>query len=612
MDRTDDGGFQFTRARGARRGRFSKDSRVTWFQFTRARGARLFQCGDAPLYGGFNSRAHGARDITAGGTARDTAFQFTRARGARPRTDPLPYIAGILFQFTRARGARQDTPVELPLEAFRFNSRAHGARDSFRSAGSRARSCFNSRAHGARDSSASVKPGWHDVSIHARTGRATGLGTYRPGRYLFQFTRARGARLNTAKPAAIGRSFQFTRARGARPDVPRQGRQGTSCFNSRAHGARDRPVRDYSTSLSVSIHARTGRATKKPDEWRGMGGFNSRAHGARDWKNKVPFLKALQFQFTRARGARPFADPEDDEEEVSIHARTGRATPGRASRARCTCFNSRAHGARDRRASLLPQPQQGFNSRAHGARDSPGSTANRSHLRFNSRAHGARDSGRTARGALRSCFNSRAHGARDSTSTCPVTPAMFQFTRARGARPSWRRAWTRSRCFNSRAHGARDKCRGGERTNHGVSIHARTGRATSVATPFIVEHRFQFTRARGARLADRRIYVPYGRTFQFTRARGARRQASPSTSRRAVSIHARTGRATRTRGRRTGGRRFNSRAHGARDRVAYWWQQEAVFQFTRARGARQWWSGFIVLAIDNRMFIRPHTGPFRS
>ena len=76
--------------------------------------------------------------------------------------------------------------------------------------------------------------------------------------------------------------------------------------------------------------------------------------------------------------------------------------------------------------------------------------------------------------------------------------------------------------------------------------------------------------------------------FQFTRARGARPMSlDKSVKGHRVSIHARTGRATSrpVLGKRAGG--FNSRAHGARDRLKIIYRLIlAQFQFTRARGAR--------------------------
>ena len=55
------------------------------------------------------------------------------------------------------------------------------------------------------------------------------------------------------------------------------------------------------------------------------------------------------FQFTRPRGARRV-----------VGCRVGR---------RVACFNSRAHGGRDRRGPQAARHGSRFNSRAHGGRD---------------------------------------------------------------------------------------------------------------------------------------------------------------------------------------------------------------------------------------------------
>ena len=80
---------------------------------------------------------------------------------------------------------------------------------------------------------------------------------------------------------------------------------------------------------AVSIHARTGRATCRVGEVSlNPSGFNSRAHGARDMGGAVgSFGSGGAFQFTRARGARQVGGgSKENRLEVSIHARTGRAT----------------------------------------------------------------------------------------------------------------------------------------------------------------------------------------------------------------------------------------------------------------------------------------------
>ena len=120
--------FQFTRPRGARRGRSDQTHGRRLFQFTRPRGAR--QKGQSPHHQlpGFNSRAREGRDLAqnveaqagsvsihapARGATSPGAlhshcrqFQFTRPRGARLDWHPL-LTAMDWFQFTRPRGARR-------------------------------------------------------------------------------------------------------------------------------------------------------------------------------------------------------------------------------------------------------------------------------------------------------------------------------------------------------------------------------------------------------------------------------------------------------------------------------------------------------------------------
>ena len=249
---------------------------------------------------------------------------------------------------------------------------------------------------------------------------------------MFQFTRARGARLLPPSGSFQCLLFQFTRARGARPVR-----------------VQHRVVR------GVSIHARTGRATYAPDLRKAQYGFNSRAHGARDTSDFKPgcaarfqFTRArgarlfsaissprrFQFQFTRARGARHGVHEQLHRWRVSIHARTGRATGGNHVRVCDVRFQfTRARGARPRgrvdsrqvRVSIHARTgratphharhgwRHGFNSRAHGARDLTFEDAKRAEGGFNSRAHGARDWTRPSPRRAIPSFNSRAHGARD-------------------------------------------------------------------------------------------------------------------------------------------------------------------------------------------------------
>ena len=474
-----------------------------------------------PCWGcGFNSRAHGARDRAVTMAETTTVFQFTRARGARPCCPRRPRRTRSFN--SRAHGARDVRRDGQATHRLRFNSRAHGARDwaenrymlyhngfNSRAHGARDTSapppcspklCFNSRAHGARDHRPGIPLGLRTVSIHARTGRATldppagvprgrvsihartGRATaywsLRERGFTFQFTRARGARLNLRLPGggrtvsihartgratgrwfywAIKRLFQFTRARGAR------------------RTRRDAQPR----ALDVSIHARTGRATRPTASPPSPPiRFNSRAHGARDMTS--PSFRTCRCGFnSRAHGARDLLRRRLVRAlDVSIHARTGRATHA---------------------MFVASSSQSGFNSRAHGARDG----LNRHYSHFSTfqftRARGARH----AVDKLREAMSNVSIHARTGRATLLHVViedfTEFQFTRARGARPLPLPPGIRQASFNSRAHGARDLGRPPEEEDLPVSIHARTGRATICPDGRRSRPRFQFTRARGAR-----------------------------------------------------------------------------------------------------------------
>ena len=186
--------------------------------------------------------------------------------------------------------------------------------------------------------------------------------------------------------------------------------------------------------------------------------FNSRAHGGRDTRPSPTSMWAW-FQFTRPRGARPlrgpslprwrkfqFTRPRGARQravrlphvllEVSIHAPTGGATACRtAGLPRVICFNSRAHGGRDK-------PRAGGGD------------------------------------SLVVSIHAPTGGATAAPSRKSRRASSFQFTRPRGAR-----------------HPASHRCCGCCR----VSIHAPTGGATrGVAGLLPREHRFN-SRAHGGR-----------------------------------------------------------------------------------------------------------------
>ena len=210
-------------------------------------------------------------------------------------------------------------------------------------------------------------------------------------------------------------------------------------------------------------------------------------------------MAADAFQFTRPRGAR---------RRLQRHALA------------VVCFNSRAHGGRDR-----PSPTRGtgtsrFNSRAHGGRDRErldgmsvgfvsihaptGGATRRAHTLWSrgvfqfTRPRGARLGCQQSHDVLLS-FNSRAHGGRDS---------MYSYPSAAIPR------------FNSRAHGGRDRYGDVARLMRRVSIHAPTGGATWLVDCLRNIQGFN-SRAHGGR-DSRRASVSSATRFQFTRPRGAR------------------------------------------------------------------------------------------
>ena len=213
----------------------------------------------------------------------------------------------------------------------------------------------------------------------------------------------------------------------------------------------------------------------------------------------------------------------------------------------------------------------------------------------------------------------------------PLFMARFQFTRPRGARPTFDSDVRASKVsIHAPARGATLSRLSFMRLTM-VSIHAPARGATTMMGDVDAIKLFQFTRPRGARLHDL-PYIIDGDAFQFTRPRGARPQcyhrklayldvsihapARGATSERlgtlkrnCVSIHAPARGATITQGditrreevsihapargatykpqvRMRLTRRFNSRAREGRDTSAPIGLSGSWFQFTRPRGAR--------------------------
>ena len=293
-------------------------------------------------------------------------------------------------------------------------------------------------------------------------------------------------------------------------------------FNSRAHGGRDQLGVLLRRLQLVSIHAPTGGATVRGHRGRLDDGVSIHAPTGGATRRTAAHQITEMFQFTRPRGARPSpryraqmhgvsihaptggatssAGDTTFRKQVSIHAPTGGATQEQRRRHRVACFNSRAHGGRDRRwrnesvgvnvsihaptggatsARVLRREERGFQfTRPRGARLSR--VAYRGCLwavSIHAPTGGATSIDNALSMAI--CFNSRAHGGRDTRNPSTDTRYSFQFTRPRGAR------------LNSTM-------------------------ATSTGWWF------QFTRPRGAR-PGRFPRASRAQGFQFTRPRGARR-----------------------------------------------------------------------------------------
>ena len=209
------------------------------FQFTRPRGARRGQdfhfdarrvSIHAPTGGatGCGSQPHNVRRFNS------------RAHGGRDSLGVTTGCGWTAFQFTRPRGARH-VRAGLHRQPFGFNSRAHGGRDHGRGPLRPAGIRFNSRAHGGRDASGLRIDAPGGVSIHAPTGGATYPWDFRGCPRRFN-SRAHGGRDVACPFVGAVRMFQFTRPRGARQTFCRTARRHV-CFNSRAHGGRDRSPR---------------------------------------------------------------------------------------------------------------------------------------------------------------------------------------------------------------------------------------------------------------------------------------------------------------------------------------------------------------------------------
>ena len=121
---------------------------------------------------------------------------------------------------------------------------------------------FNPRPHTAGDVERRDNKHHDEVSIHARTRRATLFVLDRHGERIVSIhARTRRATgLTGAHPSYI--AFQSTPAHGGRPSLTRSTRPA-ECFNPRPHTAGDLDLTHVGGQWLVSIHARTRRATRQ-------------------------------------------------------------------------------------------------------------------------------------------------------------------------------------------------------------------------------------------------------------------------------------------------------------------------------------------------------------
>ena len=302
------------------------------------------------------------------------------------------------FQLTRPRGARLCKLLPRRSRDTSFNSRAREGRDTSARGALLSPAAFQlTRPRGARQQDADGRARRPPVSTHAPARGATQGGGVSFSWLQFQLTRPRGARLDPLRPSRrrIIR-FQLTRPRGARRRYRGTARKAAKFQLTRPRGARLHlrvlPV----LLVSFNSRAREGRDHHHPGTGDRPRGFNSRAREGRDYHH-LP-----------RRGWR----------EVSTHAPARGATPSANAARRAMKFQlTRPRGARPRHRPGRPR-RAGFNSRAREGRDSRRSDGISGPKQFQlTRPRGARRS-RLNRFNFLSCFNSRAREGRDRHSSC--------------------------------------------------------------------------------------------------------------------------------------------------------------------------------------------------
>ena len=228
------------------------------------------------------------------------------------------------------------------------------------------------------------------------------------------------------------------------------------------------------------------------------------------------------FQFTRPRGAR--------------HSRSCKY-----SKINAVSIHAPARGATPMRRAVLTAFPVSIHAPARGATYSVVDCVQDEWFQF-TRPRGARPSFDLWPSESR-CFNSRAREGRDKERRrCPGR-GRFQFTRPRGARLTAAATIEKDRGFNSRAREGRDDSASALEPLVFVSIHAPARGATGCS-------------------ACRNGFA----SFQFTRPRGARREMAVSMGELSgFNSRAREGRDTPALHSDLGGACFNSRAREGRD-----------------------------------------------
>ena len=207
--------------------------------------------------------------------------------------------------------------------------------------------------------------------------------------------------------------------------------------------------------------------------------FNPRPHAAGDPIRNWPRTAPTSFNPRPHAAGDEELDRPNDLFRVSIHARTRRATGKKKyNDEEEASFNPRPHAAGDSTRPLAAHAPIRFNPRPHAAGDPrPARPCRATCVSIHARTRRATSSFVAKQSGLQ--FQSTpARGGRRRAVPGPAPPRVFQSTPARGGRPPPRLAAPRRVCFNPRPHAAGDVSMFSFSYFWGVSIHARTRRAT--------------------------------------------------------------------------------------------------------------------------------------